>query len=68
MVDIEALIVSDEISVVENAFEINVKRAKNGLRRFHIIVVPRVRTPDGRPLSSSRIRNGEEFNLEDLVF
>ena len=68
MEDLHALIVSDEISVVQNAFEINEKRSENGLRRFHIIVVPRVRTSDGRPLSSSRIRDGEEFDSENLVY
>ena len=68
MEDLEALIVSDEIKVVENAFEINDKRTKNGLRRFHIIVIPRVRTPDGRPLSSSRLRDGEEFDSEELIY
>ncbi|MHA2384801.1 MAG: phosphopantetheine adenylyltransferase, partial [Candidatus Thorarchaeota archaeon] len=57
MEDLEALIVSDEIKVVENAFEINDKRIRKGLKRFHIIVIPRVRTPDGKPLSSSRIRD-----------
>lgn len=68
MEDLEALVVSDEIRVVENAFEINRLRAENGLRRFHIIVVPRVRTSDGRPLSSSRIRNGEIFDDKELVY
>ncbi|MHA1962073.1 MAG: pantetheine-phosphate adenylyltransferase [Candidatus Thorarchaeota archaeon] len=68
MEDIEALIVSDELSVVETALEINAKRAKNGLKRFHIIVVPRVRTEDSRPMSSSRIRDGESFDSSDLVY
>lgn len=68
MEDLEALVVSDEISVVQNAFDINEKRTKNGLRRFHIIIVPRVRTPDGRPLSSSRIREGETFDSANLVY
>jgi pantetheine-phosphate adenylyltransferase len=68
MEDLDALIVSDEISVVQNAFEINEKRSDNGLTRFHIIVVPRVRTSDSRPLSSSRIRDGEEFDSGDLVY
>ncbi len=61
MEGLEALIVSDEISVVNNAFEINELRAKNGLPRYHIIVIPRVRSEDDRPLSSSRIREGESF-------
>ena len=68
MEDLEALIVSDEIKVVENAFEINNKRIRKGLKRFHIIVIPRVRTPDGKPLSSSRIRDGEEFDEDALVY
>jgi phosphopantetheine adenylyltransferase len=68
MEDLDALIVSDEISVVENAFRINNMRFENGLRRFHIVVVPRVRTPEGSPLSSSRKRKGESFENLDLVY
>ncbi|MGY5852145.1 MAG: pantetheine-phosphate adenylyltransferase [Candidatus Thorarchaeota archaeon] len=68
MEDLEALIVSDEIKVVENAFNINNKREENGLKKFHIIVIPRVRTEDGRPLSSSRIRAGEELGNKKLVY
>ncbi len=62
MEDLEALVISDELSVVNNAFAINELRAKNGLTRFHILVIPRVRSEDGRPLSSSRIREGESFD------
>jgi pantetheine-phosphate adenylyltransferase len=68
MEDLDALIVSDEISVVRNAFRINNMRFENGLRRFHIIVVPRVRTSDGSPLSSSRRRKGESFDKLELVY
>ncbi len=68
MADLEALVVSDEISVVKNAFAINELRERNGLRRFHIVVVPRVRTRDGRPLSSSRLRRGEVFSPDDLTY
>jgi cytidyltransferase-like protein len=68
MEDLDALIVSDEIKVVRNAFQINDKRVRNGLNRFHIIVIPRVRTPDGRPLSSSRIRDGDQFDEDTLVY
>jgi phosphopantetheine adenylyltransferase len=68
MEDLEALIVSDEIGVVQNAFDINQKRIDNGLKRYHIIIIPRVRTPDGRPLSSSRIRDGETFDLDSLIY
>ena len=68
MKDLDALIVSDEIGVVQNAFDINQLRVDNGLRRFHIIIIPRVRTKDGRPLSSSRIRRGEIFHEDELIY
>ncbi len=68
MKDLEALIVSDEIGVVQNAFDINQMRVDNELKRFHIIIIPRVRTPDGRPLSSSRKRNGETFDPDTLIY
>lgn len=68
MKGLEALIVSDEINVVANAFEVNEKRAQNNLPRFHIVVVPRVRTEDGAPLSSSRIRRGESFERKKLTY
>ncbi|MBN2229099.1 MAG: pantetheine-phosphate adenylyltransferase [Candidatus Thorarchaeota archaeon] len=68
MEDLEALIVSDEIGVVQNAFDINQLRIDNGLRRFHIVIIPMVRTQDGRPLSSSRIRSGENFENEELIY
>ena len=68
MDDLDALIISDEIGVVQNAFDINQLRIDNGLKRFHIVIIPRVRTADGRPLSSSRIRNGEVFDPETLIY
>ena len=68
MEELDALLVSDEISVVENAFRINDLRETNGLHRFHIIVVPRVRTEDGIPLSSSRIRKGEDFTDRKFIY
>jgi pantetheine-phosphate adenylyltransferase len=68
MKDLDALIVSDEIGVVQNAFDINQLRFDNELKRFHIIVIPRVRTKDGRPLSSSRIRRGEVFHDDELIY
>jgi len=67
MEDLEALIISDELSVVNNAFEINELRARNGFPRFHILVIPRVRSEDGKPLSSSRIRDGENFEGLKLI-
>jgi phosphopantetheine adenylyltransferase len=68
MPDLDALIVSDEIKVVQNAFDINQLRINNSLRRFHIIIVPMVRSQDGRPLSSSRIRAGETFDTKSLIY
>ena len=68
MKDLDALIVSDEIGVVQNTFDINQMRIDNGLKRFHIIIIPRVRTKDGRPLSSSRIRRGEIFHEDELIY
>ena len=68
MEHLDALIVSDEISVVQNAFRINDLREDNGLKRFHIIVIPRVRTEDGQPLSSSRLREGEDFTDKKLIY
>lgn len=68
MDDLDALIISDEIGVVQNAFDINQMRVDNGLTRFHIIIIPRVRTTDGRPLSSSRKRNGEIFDPDSLIY
>jgi pantetheine-phosphate adenylyltransferase len=68
MKDLDALVVSDEIGVVQNAFDINQMRIDNGLRRFHIIVIPRVQTSDGRPLSSSRTRRGEIFHEDELIY
>jgi pantetheine-phosphate adenylyltransferase len=66
--DLDALIVSDEIGVVQNSFDINQLRINNGLRRFHIVIIPMVRSLDGRPLSSSRIRAGEVFDTENLIY
>jgi pantetheine-phosphate adenylyltransferase len=66
--ELDALIVSDEIGVVQNAFDINQLRINNGLRRFHIVIIPMVRSLDGRPLSSSRIRAGEVFDNENLIY
>ena len=68
MEDLDALIVSDEMSVVNNAFAINELRAQDGLHRFHIIVIPRVRSEDGQPLSSSRRRDGESFDDLKLTY
>lgn len=68
MENLDALIVSDEIGVVQNAFDINQLRINNGLRRFHIVIIPMVRSSDGRPLSSSRIRAGEVFDKQNLIY
>lgn len=68
MENLDALIVSDEIGVVQNAFDINQLRINNALRRFHIVIIPMVRSSDGRPLSSSRIREGEIFDKQNLIY
>ncbi|MEM2142129.1 MAG: pantetheine-phosphate adenylyltransferase [Candidatus Thorarchaeota archaeon] len=64
MSDIDALLVSDEPGVVQNALRINEMRLKNGLKRFHVVIVPRVLTSDGRPLSSTRERLGDNTTGE----
>ncbi|MBS3794628.1 MAG: pantetheine-phosphate adenylyltransferase [Candidatus Thorarchaeota archaeon] len=68
MEDLEALLVSDEIKVVENAFRINRMRIENGLKRFAIIIIPRVLTKDKEPVSSSRKRLGESFEDKELIY
>ena len=66
--ELEAIIVSDDDHVIANAKYINQKRLENKLKRLIIIVVPRVLTRDGRPISSTRIRRGEHFEDSDLIF
>jgi len=66
--ELEAIIVSDDDHVIANAKYINEKRLENGLKRLIIIVVPRVLTKDGKPISSTRIRRGEHFKDSDLIF
>ncbi len=68
MEQLDAMVVSDDPVIVKNAFEINQLRMQNGLRRFHIIVVPLVKTPDTRPISSSRLRRGEKYDVSQLIF
>ncbi len=68
MPDIDALIVSDEASVIENAIRINGLRLKNGLKRFQIVIVPRVLTEDNTPVSSSRERRGEKLDASRFKY
>ncbi|TXT55687.1 MAG: Phosphopantetheine adenylyltransferase [Candidatus Thorarchaeota archaeon] len=68
MEDLDALIISDDRKVLENALRINHLREKNGLQRFHIVIVPLVKTEDGKPLSSTRKRHGETFREEDVIY
>ncbi len=65
---LDAMVVSDDPAIVKNAFEINQLRMQNGLRRFHIVIVPLVKTPDNQPVSSTRIRRGERFDESQLIF
>jgi pantetheine-phosphate adenylyltransferase len=55
--DFDAIVVSPETKLV--AEEINVKRKQKGKKLLQIVVVPFVLAEDGRPISSTRIRNGE---------
>ncbi|MBD3404802.1 MAG: pantetheine-phosphate adenylyltransferase [Candidatus Lokiarchaeota archaeon] len=68
MEDLEALIISDDRKVLDNALRINNLREENGLDRFHIVIVPLVKTKDGKPLSSSRKRQGESFEEEEIIY
>ncbi|MBN1861545.1 MAG: pantetheine-phosphate adenylyltransferase [Candidatus Thermoplasmatota archaeon] len=52
--DFDAIVVSPETE--PTAKQINTRRTKLGLKPLHIIVIPFVRSEDGKPISSSRIR------------
>jgi len=53
----DAIVVSPETKPV--AEEINEQRRQQGKKPLNITVVPYVLAKDGRPISSTRIRNGE---------
>ena len=55
--DVGALVASAETA--KKADEINKIRYRNGLREIEVITVDLVTAYDGKPISSSRIRNGE---------
>jgi pantetheine-phosphate adenylyltransferase len=55
--EFDAIVVSPETKVV--AEEINSKRREKGKKPLEIIVIPFVLAEDGRPISSTRIRNKE---------
>jgi pantetheine-phosphate adenylyltransferase len=55
--DFDAIVVSPETK--PTAVEINQKRRQTGKKPLQIVVVPLVLAEDGRPISSTRIRNGE---------
>jgi pantetheine-phosphate adenylyltransferase len=55
--DFDAIVVSPETQPV--AEEINEKRAQKGKKPLQIVVVPFVLAKNGRPISSTLIRNGE---------
>jgi pantetheine-phosphate adenylyltransferase len=55
--DFDVILVSPETKGV--AEEINCKRRENGKKPLEIVVVPFVLADDGRPISSTRIRNRE---------
>jgi len=55
--DFDAIVVSPEAK--PTAVEINQKRRQTGKKPLQIVVVPFVLAKDGRPINSTRIRNGE---------
>ncbi len=55
--DVDALIASEETSY--RGKELNAKRAKRKLPAVDIVRVPMVNAYDGKPISSTRMRNGE---------
>ena len=55
--EIEAIVVSEETYV--KILEINQIRAHNKLKPLQVVVIKMVNSEDGKPLSSSRIREGE---------
>ena len=54
---IDAIIVSEETR--PRALEINRIREKENLRQLEIITIPMILAEDGRPISSTMIRDGE---------
>jgi pantetheine-phosphate adenylyltransferase len=55
--DVRALVASTETA--KKGYEINRIRYINGLTPLEVVMVDLVRAYDGKPISSSRIRNGE---------
>ncbi len=55
--DFDAIVISPETK--QNANLINVEREKRGLTSLRIIEIPLVPASDGKPISSTRIRNKE---------
>ncbi|OYT66294.1 phosphopantetheine adenylyltransferase [Candidatus Bathyarchaeota archaeon ex4484_205] len=55
--ELEVIFVTDENRLI--AFEINSIRMKRGLKPLFVVEIPRLKAEDGKPISSTRIRDGE---------
>ena len=61
--NLQALIISKE--TLPNAKLINKQRTKNKLKKLTLIICPQIQAQDKKPLSSTRIREGEINRLGD---
>jgi len=62
--NIDALVVSNDTKNI--GYEINIIRKKMGLNCLEIIIMPIILANDGKPISSTRIRNSEIDNTGNL--
>lgn len=55
--ELEAIVVSEETAL--RAREINAVRTKKGLKNLVIVIIPFIKSEEGVPISSERVRSGE---------